>query len=87
MKTIYKYQLIIDDIQVVKMPYGSVILTVALQENIPCIWALVDTDNPQVDRIIKMVGTGHQVDWNAVYIGTFLTLQDRIVFHVFEVSN
>ena len=85
MKKVYKYPLIIEDYQKVKMPLAGKILTVALQEEIPCIWALVDSDQKEVERIIRIAGTGHPMNDYAVYIGTFLMLKDRLVFHVFEV--
>jgi hypothetical protein len=86
MKTIYKYQLSITDIQSIKMPQGAEILSIQCQDNSPCVWALVDTDNLKEDRSFLMYGTGNPVDENykKKYIGTFMMYSGSLVFHCFE---
>jgi len=89
MNTIYKYQLRVADIQSIRIPKGANILTVQTQNGTPCLWALVDTDQPFEQRSFYIVGTGNQfwLDKNKVkFISTFqLTLPGGIfVGHVFE---
>ena len=84
MKTVYKYMLETCDEQRVTMSTGAELLTVQVQHGVPCIWARVDIDPlvPQVQRLIRMRGTGHQ-NANGVYVATF-QYQFGLVFHVFD---
>ena len=86
MKVIYKYQLIIDDRQIVVMPKGAEILCVQVQNNIPCIWAKVNTGKVEnEERIIFIFETGHTIyNEELKYLGTFQLIDGNIVFHVFE---
>ena len=86
MKTVYKYSFTITDYQKIKMPVGAKILMVTLQNEIPCLWALVDTDMSKSEKYIRIVGTGHPIEDNAIYIGSFLMHHERLVFHVFEID-
>ena len=85
MKTIYKYPLIIGD-QDIEMPKGAQILTVQVQNDMPCLWALVAPSNPPELKRITVAGTGHnifEVDLLA-YVGTFQLHGGELVFHVFQ---
>lgn len=73
MKTIYKYELALRDVQRVKMPAGAVLLHVGTQRiatlevvsgysataDVLTLWAYVDTAAPMVDRLIGVIGTGN----------------------------
>lgn len=85
-KTIHKYPLIIFGSQRVMMPAGAKILTVQLQDGVPCLWALVDTDFKSKERAILMRGTGYDVSDVGKYIDTFqMPVNDGVrVVHVFE---
>lgn len=85
MKKIYKYPLLIENKQAVSMPIGAEILTVQLQNGIPCIWALVDTSSPLSDVSVRVYLTGVEVDQspNLKYCGTFQMIGGGFVFHVF----
>lgn len=85
MKRIYKYPLAAEDLQTVIMPEGAEILTIQVQGATPCIWALVDIEQPEERRTFRTYGTGHQVVTNGTYRGTYQLLGGDIVFHVFEV--
>lgn len=87
MKTIYKYELRMDDTASIKMPEGAKILCVKTQNGNPCIWALVDTEVQGEYRSFVIFGTGHDVENEGEYIGTFLIDSDSLVFHVFEVQS
>jgi len=83
MKTIYKYQLARVDRQTLQMPKSACLLTVQIQRDDPCVWALIDTANELTPVTFITVGTG-QPDLHLecyAYIGTY---QYRLfVFHVF----
>jgi len=68
-----------------EMPHVSRIIHVAMQGDTPCMWVLCSPDNPQVERTFTVHGTGHPVERNENYIGTFLTPNGTYVWHVFEV--
>ena len=87
MKTIYKYPLQVDDVQMVRMPQGATILDVQVQHGQPCVWALVDPARPLQDRVFCMFGTGHEVPTEDVVLVHLSTIQlsgGGLVFHVFE---
>jgi len=86
MKTIFKYQLVVEDSQTIKIPKGGDILSLQVQHGIPCLWILVDTEQKEKEsRVFEMYGTGHIIhDYNKKYIGTFIIRKGLLVFHVFE---
>ena len=69
------------------MPKGSKILTVQNQLGIPCIWALVDTDNKEDDFNIILKGTGRPFEEDDVsyddYIGTTQDMDGKLIWHWF----
>jgi len=89
-KTIWKYELKIDDLQNVTMPIGAEILSVQMQNDTPCLWALVNPDEKETDaRNIETFGTGHPVTYDMGVTRKFIdTYQTRgLVFHVFEYTG
>lgn len=84
MKTIYKYQIEIQDKFTLEMPKHAKILTVQTQFGTPCIWAKIDPDEPIVKRKFLLLGTGHDASkvYEELYIGTFQ--MHSFVFHLFE---
>lgn len=87
MKTIYKYNLSIQDSVKIDMPLGSEILTVQIQKDALYVWALVETEEKKMEtRIFRIVGTGHWFNLTYYrYISTFQMNEGILVFHVFEV--
>lgn len=83
--SIWKYELQVTEAQVVRMPAGARILTVQVQRNVPCLWALVDEQAKREPRVFRVFGTGAPFDAaDAAYVGTF---QDgALVWHLFEVK-
>ena len=75
----------IEDKQVVSMPINAEILTVQIQNGVPCIWALVDTSSPLSDVSVRVYPTGGEVDTspNLKNCGTFQMIGGGLVFHVF----
>ena len=86
--TIWKYPLEITGSQEVVLPQGARILCVQVQHDVPCLWALVNPDEPSIPRRIYIFGTGHVAPVSAEgYIGTFQTNEGQFVGHVFERSE
>lgn len=85
MKTVYKYQLMIQDETCIHMPVGAEILTVAEQFGVLCLWALVEPWGMPMERHLRIVGTGQEVNGieRAKHIGT-VSMSDGFVWHVFE---
>ena len=73
------------DTQTVEMPEGAKILTVQMQGQTLCLWALVDVEPelPKQNREIEIIGTGNQIiEAPRRYIAT--TQCGPWVWHVFE---
>jgi hypothetical protein len=85
-KTIWKFPLETTDLQTVRMPSGAVVLTVEAQDARPCLWALVDSEAPKVNRRFAIYGTGHPFG-GGDYIGTYQLVGGALVFHVFELTE
>ena len=90
-KTIWKYQLETIDNQSIEIPINAKILTVQMQENIPCLWALVDPSAGKEIRHVEIFGTGHPISYDHPgernYIGSYQLISldgECLVFHVFE---
>lgn len=90
MRSIYKYKLDLDSrLQYVEAPSGWTVLHVAMQDDTPCLWALVHHDRPAERHLVMIAGTGHQIGdapegfaWS--HCGTFLMCDGLYVWHVFE---
>ncbi len=83
MKSIWKFSLTIQDSQKIKIPAGSKILSIQMQNGIPCIWALVNPDDSKRDKTIRIYSTGRRVEsHHGDFIGTFQT--GPLVFHAFD---
>lgn len=86
MKQVWKYEFTITDAVQLQMPIGAKILSVQLQGDLPCLWALVDPSEPTKKRYFRIFGTGHNIDLDdSHYIGTFMTDVGALVWHMFEV--
>lgn len=84
---VYKYPLQTVLWQEIEMPAGSVILSMQVQNEIPCIWALVNPHLEETEkRIFKVHVTGFDfIDPHSSYIGTFQN--GDFVGHVFEITQ
>ena len=83
MKKIYKY-ILGDHVQhEVNIPEHGIVLTVALQNNLLCIWVLVNPISPTTIRKFKVYGTGWPIEVNNLkYINT--VFDKNLVWHIFE---
>lgn len=88
MRTIYRYELNVDDgLSYIDMPEGAKVLSISTERTDPYIemWAGVDTNNPLVTRQFAVVGTGREIPISFIrFIGTVLIDKGEYVFHVFE---
>jgi hypothetical protein len=82
---IWKFPFVVADSFDVKMPERARILSVQLQGDTPCMWALVDPEAETETRHFKVYGTGQTVEipWgtNCQYLGTWQ--QGGFVGHLF----
>jgi hypothetical protein len=90
MITIWKYLLGFGDITRLEIPKDGEILSIQRDDktNSPCLWIMVNSDNPQEERVFELFGTGHNVPFNMSYdqkyIGTYQSYDGEFVGHIFE---
>lgn len=88
MRVVWKFGLPVTDGVEILMPEGAEILHVANQYEVNIstleVWALVDPDADEVPRKFTIHGTGHPVTDGGTYVGTVISAQGRLVWHVFD---
>jgi hypothetical protein len=84
MKTVWKFPIALEARQQIRLPAGAEILNVQVQRDVPQLWVLVDTERPGVLREFMLVGTGHEIESDGTYLGTFLNRAGDLVLHLFE---
>lgn len=87
MKVVYKYPVEWADTFKLSLPYHAQILHAGVQNEMLCIWALVDPASPLTEAVkFHIVGTGHKrsdIDYDTtVFIGT--VFHGPLVFHIFK---
>ena len=84
-KVIWKFPLVIEDVQIIELPRNYEILTVQVQNGIACLWAMVSPEVTKEKIIIEIIGTGNLVAVaERQYIGTFQLFEEQLVWHVFK---
>lgn len=87
MNAIWKYTLPAAHDCWIDMPEGAKILSVAVQNDEPQVWAIVDTQAPKLKRHFLQYGTGHE--WPEIpepgfrFLGTAVLRNGALVIHVF----
>lgn len=84
MKTIWKFPLEVRDRQTIAMPAGGRVLSVQVQQDQLCLWALVDPAERVENRTVRIVGTGNPFEGTEDgldYVGTVQV--PPFVWHVF----
>lgn len=84
MITVHKFQFQIEDEFTIEMPRGAQLLHVALQHDVPCVWAVVITTEPMVKRRFRLAGTGHLLDYTGNPVGSFFQADGALVWHLFD---
>ncbi len=81
--TIWKYQLNIVSLQNINLAADAKILSVAIQNDTLCLWALTNPNVPIAHRTIEIVSTDMEVSpYQKRFIGT--VQMGVLVWHVFE---
>lgn len=84
MKSIYKYELVVSDEFKLLIPSGAKFLSVQVQNNKPCLWALVEPRNELKHYRFRCFGTGHNIDEPGLkYLGTTQAVHGTFVWHFF----
>lgn len=84
MDTVYKYELELTERQVLSLPADARILDIQVQNESLCAWVKLDTEKPERERVILIVGTGNRAPHNAQkHIST--VQMNGFVWHFFEV--
>lgn len=89
MITIYKYPIVPTFEQSISIHAGYRILALQVQDGVPCIWAIVNTDAQIVNLYLHTIGTGHPADEfeDKQHVGTYQLSQGEghpiFVGHVF----
>lgn len=84
MRTIWKFDLLVQDQTNVEMPDGAEVLSVQ-PTSTPAVlqlWATVDPDAPKVRRRFEVRGTGHPLGAVGPHIATVQA--GMLVWHIFE---
>ncbi len=91
---IYKYPIGVDDTFSLRMHRGARVLCVQLQRAPEtggdlCVWAMVDTDAPLVERTFALRGTGHDCTGlgDKPHVGTFQLAGGAFVGHLFDLGD
>jgi hypothetical protein len=85
-KTVWKYQVPVQDYFELELPVGAIPLTVQVQGDTPRMWVLVNPDETKKCKYqFRVLGTGHKSDDTLNYLGTFQVNNGQYVFHVFEI--
>jgi hypothetical protein len=87
MNVIHKYPFEISDhICLFIKDANAQILSLQMQNGVPCLWVLHDLSKPVFDRKFVLYGTGYPLPDNpGVFIGTFQ--YTALVFHLFETTS
>lgn len=87
-KTIWKYELPVEDSFSLDLPVSAEILSLDVQYGRPTLWCLVDLELHEVkERTFRFFGTGQTLKENfneLKFVGTVLLRSDTLVFHLFE---
>lgn len=87
---IWKFELSTHDKEI-QMPFGAKILSVQMQGENICIWALVVPTNSTQPRYFEVYVTGHNIHCDIgierEYLGTIKLDNDNLIFHIFERIN
>jgi hypothetical protein len=83
---ILKFEAIIPNPLELDLPEGSEVLTLQLQNGVPCLWVLCnDTAQPSETRRFEWFGTGQYLaPAEYAYVGTCQFYEGRLVLHLFE---
>jgi hypothetical protein len=84
--TVWKYE-ISPGTSILEIPKGGKVLALQVQQDMPCMWVLVDQDAEKEKRRFEIHGTGSLLPNDyGTYVGTFQVNNGHYVFHIFETA-
>lgn len=83
MRTVYKYP-VTGPRKTLTVPEGAVLRHVAVQDDIPCLWLEVETDNPTKQVTVSGYPTGYHLPEGLYFLGTVLMHRGDLVFHLYS---
>lgn len=87
MKTIWKYEIPMQDLFSIDVQKGAEILSLQTQRGAPNLWMLVDDAVGREKRTFCLYGTGRPVNHiDGKYVGSFQLDYGALMFHLFEVK-
>lgn len=89
MKKVFKYTLNSDTREetVLDIATGAEILDIQVQNRQPQLWVLIDPSETTKElRTFKFIGTGDEIDDNAIFVKTVLLGGGSTVLHLFELK-
>lgn len=89
MRTIWKFPLGVQSLQKFTVHENYKILDVQVQHHLgePQVWIEVDTTEPVKEIALYTYGTGHEIEYEGDYVGTYQRNQGFVVFHVYDVTD
>ena len=84
-----------DRIHHVEMPKGAKLLKFDVieeevgesKEYVLTLWAEVETENTDEEKIFRVLGTGDEIEENSTYVGTAFDNEGLYVWHLYELSE
>ena len=86
MRKIFKYPLEVTDYQTIEVKNPAILLSVAGQNNLIVMYAMVDDIEYGIPVDVMIIGTGHAIkdDIDSYkFLGTVSLMGERLMFHVF----
>lgn len=85
MRKIFKYEVWST---IVNLPVNAQVITIEVQNNTLCVWAIVDPNEKRMSPELIIIGTGHAIPPQAgKFIKTIFQLDGRLVWHVFKYAE
>lgn len=84
MRTIYKYQIEIKDTVTIEMPQEAKVLKFGFQNDILCMWVLIDNSRINEHRSFNIYGTGHPCDRSIADYEDTVFDPRGFVWHIFK---
>lgn len=87
MRSIFRQTIPVDDSWHTVELRGPVLHLNARAEDVVEFWHLHDTTQPATPHAFRVVGTGHTLPANMVYVGTAVTPSGAFVWHLMEATG
>lgn len=86
-RAVWRYQVSVDGPETIGLTgdpvaFGALSYSAGIE-----FWAEHDDAKPEVPRTFVIVGTGHRIPDDAVYVGTAPRTREGLVWHLYELSR